>query len=74
MADGLEMRTRFSWGKLEEGDSIEEFWPGREGSISPLLGKDVDLINVTNDRDKWWVVVNTLINFRILQRSETFLH
>jgi hypothetical protein len=33
----------------------------------------VDLIGLTQDRDKWWAVVNRVMNIRVLYSAGNFL-
>jgi hypothetical protein len=34
--------------------------------------EDVDLINLPQDRIKWWAVMNMAINFRVAQTAGNF--
>jgi hypothetical protein len=57
-------------GKPEEGRSLRRPRCRREDNIRMDLIKeigweDVDWIRLAEDRDQWWVVVNTVMKFRI---------
>ena len=40
------------------GDNIEI-------NLKDTLWEDLDWINIDQDRDKWWAVVNAVTNFRV---------
>ena len=46
----------FWWGNLKEGDHLQK--PRHEDTG----WEDVDWINVAQDRDRWWDVVNSVMN------------
>jgi hypothetical protein len=48
---------------------LRRSWRRWEDNIRMEIGKedggDVDWIHMTQDRDQWWVVVNTIMNLRV---------
>jgi hypothetical protein len=63
-----EAYTRFWWGNLRERDHLGD--PGIDGSIILrwiFIKWDgvMDWIELAQDRDRWWALVNGVINFRV---------
>ena len=64
------MYTGFWWGNLREGDHLED--PGvdtREDNVKMDL-QDVrcggmEWIDLAQDRDRWWALVNAVMNLRV---------
>ena len=47
--------------------------PGVDGRIVLIFEKwdgDMDGINLAQGRDKWWALVNAVMNLRVLQNAE----
>jgi hypothetical protein len=63
-----EVCTGFWWGDLREGDHLGH--PGIDGRIilKRIFKKwdgGMDWIELAEDRDRWWAVVNTVMNVRV---------
>jgi hypothetical protein len=66
------MRTAYKilFGKMKGRDNSED--PGADGRmiskwiLGKQSGKCVDMIHVAQDRDRWWAIVNTVMNLRVL--------
>ena len=62
------MHTGFWWGDLKEGDHWEDLGVGGRiilnGSSSSGMGR-MDWVAVAQDREKWRVPVNTVMNSRV---------
>jgi len=66
---GGEPYTGLWWGNLREGDHLED--PGLDGRI--ILRRIfrkwdvgvIDCIDLTQDRDRWQAVVNSVMNLRV---------
>jgi hypothetical protein len=61
-----EVHTRFWWGDLREGDHPGD--PGVDGRmilkwIFKKWGGGMGWIELAEDRDSWWAVVNAVMNF-----------
>jgi hypothetical protein len=64
-----EVHTGFRWGDLREGDHLED--PGIDGMIilkwifKKWDGGVMDWIDMAQDRDRWPVLVNAVMNLRV---------
>jgi hypothetical protein len=62
------MHTGFEWGSLREGDHVEDRGIVWRIILKWILEKGdggVDWINLAEDRDRWRVVVNAVVNLRV---------
>jgi hypothetical protein len=62
-----EVHTQFKWGNLGEGDHLED--PGIDGRIIlkwvfKKWDGAMDWIDVAQDKDRWWALVNAVMNLR----------
>jgi hypothetical protein len=64
-----EVHTGFWWGDLREGDHLED--PGIDGRIilkwmfKKWDERDMDWIDMAQDRDRWQDLVSAIMNLRI---------
>jgi hypothetical protein len=68
--EGGEMCTAF-WceSPKEKGHLKDQGVDGRMGSkwtVGRLVGRDVEWIHLAQDRDRWWAVVNMVMNPQVL--------
>ena len=70
------MQTGFWWGNPRERDHFED--PGVDGSIILrwIFNKwdgGRDWIDLAQDRDRWWALVNAVMNFQVPKNAGNFL-
>jgi hypothetical protein len=59
-----EANTRFWLGNLRERDHLED--PGLEGKIIlRWIFRKWNWIDLAQDRNRWWALLNKVINFRV---------
>jgi hypothetical protein len=68
MGGGREVYTGFWWEDLREGDHLGD--PSIDGRIIlewifKKWDEDMDWIELAQDRDRWWAVVNAVMNLRV---------
>ena len=68
--------TLFWWGNLSEGDHLGD--PGIDGRIifRWIFRKGdggMDWIDLAQDRDRWWALVNAIMKLRFPQNAGNFL-
>jgi hypothetical protein len=63
-----EVYTGFWWGNTRERDHLED--PGLDGRIIMSLQEvrcgGMDWIDLSQNRERWWALVNAAMNFRVL--------
>ena len=69
------MHTGFWWGDLRAGIHLE--YPGVDGriilkSILKMWVGDIDWIALSQNRDRWWALMYTVINLWVPQNTENF--
>jgi hypothetical protein len=58
---------------LERRDRLDELGVDGRIILKRILKKyGVGWFNLVQDRDEWWALVNTVMNFRISQKTGTF--
>jgi hypothetical protein len=61
------VHTGFWWRDLREGDHLGD--PGIDGDNIKMdlqeVGWGLDWIELAQDRDRWWAVVNAVMNLRV---------
>jgi len=61
------MRTQFIWGDLRERDHLRDLCV--DGSVilkwTTQQWRGMEWIDVVHDRDRWWVLVNAVMNIRV---------
>jgi hypothetical protein len=55
--------TPFSWGNLKERDHLGD--PSVEENIKMDLSGSMDWIELAQDRDRWWTLVNAVMNLQV---------
>jgi len=58
-------RTGFRWGNPRERDHLEDLGVDRAIIIIIIIW-GMNWINLIQNRDRWWDVVNMVMNFRVL--------
>jgi hypothetical protein len=66
--------TGFWWESQKERDHLKDRGVDRRMGLEWILGRlawrDVEWIHLAQDRDRWWAVVNAVMNLRLpAQRS-----
>jgi hypothetical protein len=66
----------FGWGDLREGDHLGDLGVGR-GIILKWIFKEwdwvMDWIELVQDRDRWWALVNAVMNLWVPKNAGNFL-
>jgi hypothetical protein len=60
------VHTGFWWGDLREGDQLGD--PGIDGILNGSSRSGMgamDWIELPQDRDRWWALVNAVMNLRV---------
>jgi hypothetical protein len=61
------VHTGFWWGNLKEGDHLED--PGVDVTVIKWdfekCVRDIDWIDLAQDRDRWQILVNVVMNLRV---------
>ena len=72
---GEEGHTGFWWGNLRERDHWEDLGVDRKiiSKLIKALDGVVNWIDPAQDREMWWALVNTVMNFRITWNMGNFL-
>jgi hypothetical protein len=61
------LRERDHWGDSDLGRRIILRWIFRKWDVG------YELVEMAQDRDRWWALVNEVMNLRILQNAGNFL-
>jgi hypothetical protein len=68
--DGEEKCIQFWWGNLKGRDHLENLGVNGRMILKRILKKtvwyDVDWIDLAQDKDNWWTLVNAVMNFWVL--------
>jgi hypothetical protein len=74
---GEKIHTGFWWGHLNERDHLEDSGVDRGIILRRVFGKYVggcmDWIELAQDRDRWWTLINAVMNFRVPYNAGIFL-
>jgi hypothetical protein len=64
-----EVYTRFWWGNLRKRDHLEDLGVDGRIILRCIIRKwevgDMGWIDLTEDRDRWWALVNAVMNLRV---------
>jgi len=58
--------TGFRWGNLRERDYLEHTGVNIKVDHQDVVCGSMDWFDPAQDRDKWWALVNAVMNFRDL--------
>jgi len=67
--ESREAYTEFWWRNLRERDHLGH--PGIDRRIILICG-GMEWIELSQDRDSWWALVNVVMNLRVSQNAGTF--
>jgi hypothetical protein len=63
------LHTGIWWGNLREGDHLGNI----KINIQYMGWVGLDWIDLAQDRDRWWALVNAVINLQVLYNAGNFL-